>query len=60
MDDEVALDQLREIEQLVDLRALGDGAGIQRRAPLALAAEDFGFGDDDEPDVGRDRRIPPV
>jgi hypothetical protein len=53
VDDKIAFDQLGEIEELVDLGALGDGAGVERRAALALAAEDFGLGDDDEAGGGR-------
>ena len=36
--DEVAFDQLGEIEQLVDLGWRGDRAAVEGRAPLPLAA----------------------
>ncbi len=45
---EVALDQFGEVEQLVDLVALGLGALGARRAARALAAEYLGLGDEDE------------
>ena len=49
MHDEVAFDEFREIQQLVDLRACGDGPRIQDRPTLALTAEDLGLGDEDDP-----------
>ena len=48
MDDEVALHQVREVEQLVDLRARGHGAGPEGDSAGPLSAEDLGFGDEDE------------
>ena len=47
MYDEISLHQLREIEQLVDLCALRDRAGVQRWPPLPLASENFRLSDDD-------------
>ena len=43
MDDEVALHQLGEVEQLVDLRRGRGRSAMERCAPLPLASEDFGF-----------------
>ena len=48
VDDEIAFDQLRKIEQLVDLSTLSEGATVAEWAPLALASEEFGFGDNDQ------------
>src|SRR4051812_21783896 len=48
MNDKVAFDQLGKVEQLVNLRPLRDGAGVERWPPLALPPEDFGLGDDDD------------
>ena len=46
--DEVALDELGEVEELVDLGALGGYARIEDRPALALAAEDLGLRDNDQ------------
>ena len=48
VDDEVAFDEFGEIEELVDLRALSGGSDDAGGAAGALAAKDFGLGDDDE------------
>jgi hypothetical protein len=52
MNDEVALHELGKIKQLVDLRALRDGARIHGRPPLPLTAENLGFGRYDQPGRG--------
>ena len=46
VDDEVALDELGEVEQLVDLRRGRHRARVQTGATLPLAAEDLGLGDE--------------
>ena len=58
VDDEIAFDQLGKIQQLVNLRALGGDARVERRTALALAPEDLGLGDNDEADRGGRRFFP--
>ena len=58
MDDEVALDELGEVEQLVDLRRGRHGARVQAGAALPLAAEDLGLRDEHQAGgTGRRRRL---
>ena len=43
VDDEIALDELGEIEQLVDLRRSGGRSAMEHGPPLPLATENLGF-----------------
>ena len=47
VDDEIAFDEFGEVEELVDLGFLSGGAFGATGAARALAAEEFGFGDED-------------
>jgi hypothetical protein len=44
VDDEVALDEIGEVEKLVHLGAVNGGAPVGQGAAGALAAEEFRFG----------------
>ena len=57
MDDEFALDQFGEIQQLIDLRLVDGRALAQKRAPLSFDPENLGFGHDDD-GVGGTQAIP--
>ena len=49
VDDEVAFDEFGEVEELIDLGAGDEGALLRAGdAAGALAAEELGFGDEDE------------
>jgi hypothetical protein len=54
VDDEVALDQIGEVEELIHLGAMHGGAAGGLGATGALAAEKLGLGDDDFDRWGRE------
>ena len=50
VDDKIALDEVGEVEELVHLGALHEGAGGGDGLARALAAEELGLGNDNDTD----------